>query len=278
MASQKASTETETENGMIITESPSRNIRHVILNDPSTRNSLSPTLLSTLLRTLHDLDGDESVKAIVLSGSFPHFSSGLNIKTLKTQTVHSARTLNFLTDLPETIRTLRTPLLAAVTGGALGGGFELCLLCDIVHCGKTSFFAFPEINLGTIPGCGGTQRLPGIVGKSLAMELIMTGRKMYADEALRSGVVSGVHEDEDVVNKVVNLAKNIVQFDKGVLGMAKEAVGYGVDGGIQGGLKIEKGLYYESFGGSAFEEGVAAFIEKRQPNFEKEDRASLLIS
>lgn len=165
------------------------------------------------------------------------------------------------------ISNIKKPIIAAVNGFALGGGCELAMLCDIILAGENAQFGQPEIKLGTIPGCGGTQRLTRIVGKSKAMELILTGNFIKAEEAKTMGLVSNVFKAEELLEEALKMANTIASYSKPVVAMAKQSVNAAYETSLNHGIAYEKSLFYASFGLEDRKEGMSAFAEKRKPEF-----------
>lgn len=240
----------------------------ITLNRPFVLNAISHKMSQELQEALKLADADPNVRALVLTGSGNRsFSVGADIKELSVQTPESAVRSDFLTTWERSFATLRKPIIAAVDGYALGGGFELALLCDVVYCSEGSSFGLPEVRLGTIPGGGGTQRLTNAIGKSNASRMILTGGSIRAAEALRLNVVSKVCAEGCVVDESVALAKEMGKVPPTAVQLAKQAIGVAMES-THAGLDAEKRLYYLSFGTDGFREGVTSFMEKRMANFE----------
>lgn len=234
------------------------------MNNPDTRNALTNEVLSELVRLGLAVDEDPAVRCIVIQGSQKIFASGADIRTLKDRTAlemyRSDRTL-----LWNQLRKLRTPLVAGVSGWCLGGGLELALLCDVIIASKTSRFGLPETQLGLIPGAGGTQLLPRLIGKPLAMDLVLTGRLLDAETAERYGLVSRVIELDDWSDDVQKVAQAIASRSFVAQTMAKAAVVNAYETGVSSGLETERALFGVVASSSDATEGVSAFIEKRDP-------------
>ncbi|KAF1920255.1 enoyl-CoA hydratase [Ampelomyces quisqualis] len=238
------------------------------LNRPSKRNALSQALVAELAEALNQLDRSPTIFVVVLTGCGP-FCAGADLNELATLTTAQAHQIGWLKGLEEAFSSFRKPVIAAVRGFALGGGFEVALMCDIILASEDARFGFPEITLGTIPGAGGTQRLTKTVGKQKAMEIILTGATVTAAEMERLGVVNRiVPVGEDVLAEAQVLAQSIASFSAPAVGMAKQAILAAETTTLKAGLEIERALYYSSFSLADCREGVAAFREKRQASFQ----------
>jgi len=238
----------------------------VRLNRPKALNALSRGLIVDLNAALSAFEADAAIGAIVLTGSEKAFAAGADIKELET--------LSFSDGLMgdpfvawESVTKIRKPVVAAVAGFALGGGCELALMCDFIIACETAKFGQPEIKLGVIPGAGGTQRLPRFVGKSKAMDMVLTGRMMDAAEAERCGLVSRVLPAENFVEAVVKVAAQIAELGALSVRAAKEAVNRGFETGLTEGVLFERRLFYGLLSTEDRKEGMRAFIEKRAPAF-----------
>ncbi|KAF1977973.1 enoyl-CoA hydratase [Bimuria novae-zelandiae CBS 107.79] len=239
------------------------------LNRVHKRNALSQNLIDELNDALRKLDRDAEIRAIVLtSSSQSPFCAGADIQELANISTAEAHRTGWLKDLEDGFTALRKPIVAAVRGYALGGGFEVALMCDMLFASADARFGFPEIKLGTIPGAGGTQRLTRATGKQKAMELILTGSSLTAHEMERYGIVNKVvATDHDVVEEAIKIATSIATFSAPVVGLAKQAVKAAETATLPGGLEIERALYYSSFSLADCKEGIAAFLQKRSPHF-----------
>jgi len=219
---------------------------------------------------LKKADEDANVGAIVLTGSDRAFAAGADIKEMKDKEFHDVYQNRFLENWA-LVNTIRKPIIAAVSGYALGGGCELALMCDIILASPTAVFGQPEINLGIIPGGGGTQRLARVVGKSRAMELTLTGRNFSVVEAERWGVVSRIVEPvegkQKVVDEAIEMGKLIASKGQISVQAGKEAVNVAYESTLAEGLKVERRLLHSLFATKDQKEGMAAFTEKRKPNF-----------
>ncbi|KDQ16570.1 hypothetical protein BOTBODRAFT_30897 [Botryobasidium botryosum FD-172 SS1] len=217
------------------------------LNRPEARNALSKDLIDQLLAALKDLDADADIGAIVITGAATFFSAGADIKQLGALDLVNAYKENFYQYFNNTVSAVRKPILAAVNGFALGGGCELAMMCDIIYAGESASFGLPEIKLGTIPGIGGTQRLIRAIGKAKAMELILTGGSISAQEAEKNGLVARVLPPEQVLDAAVQTAQTIAGYSSPVVMMAKEAINQAEELPLQEGIRAERQLYFSTF-------------------------------
>ncbi|KAJ1959833.1 putative enoyl-CoA hydratase, mitochondrial [Dipsacomyces acuminosporus] len=252
---------------MIKTETQGR-VAIITLNRPKALNALCTELFGELNDALQRFDNNSDIGAIVLTGSERAFAAGADIKEMKdTEFVNNYKT-NFLGSWTNVISKLRKPLLGAVNGYALGGGCELAMMCDIIYAGEKAVFGQPEINLGTIPGAGGTQRLTHAVGKSKSMEMILTGTvNLNAQEAQAYGLVSAVFPPEKLVEETIKTATKIASKGAVSVQMAKEAINQAYELNLSSGLHFERRLFQGTFGTKDQKEGMSAFAEKRKPNF-----------
>ena len=238
----------------------------VRLNRPEQLNALSDALMDELVRALEELDRDEGVRAIVLAGNERAFAAGADIGELA-QT--SAIDLYYGRRIErwDAIRALWTPLVAAVSGFCLGGGCELALSCDLIVASETAQFGQPETGLGIIPGAGGTQRLTRAVGKALAMDVILSGRRLSAHEALAAGLVARVVAKEAWLDEAKRLARDIAEKGPVATRLAKESVDRAHETTLTAGLEAERRALYLAFASEDAREGLTAFTEKRKPGF-----------
>ncbi|MGH2920648.1 MAG: enoyl-CoA hydratase-related protein [Gaiellaceae bacterium] len=238
----------------------------VLLNRPDQLNALSDELMDQLVTTLGDLDRDEEVRCIVLGGSERAFAAGADIAELAKS---SAIDLYYQRRVErwDAIAGLWTPLVAAVSGYCLGGGCELAMACDLIVASETAQFGQPETGVGVIPGAGGTQRLTRAVGKSLAMDMILSGRFLSADEALSAGLVARVVAREAWLDEAKRVARAIAEKAPVATRLAKEAVDRAYDSTLTLGLEHERRLLYLAFASEDAKEGLNAFIDKRKPEF-----------
>ncbi|KAL9956967.1 hypothetical protein ACROYT_G038537 [Oculina patagonica] len=243
-----------------------QNVGFIQLNRPKALNALCDQLMSELKDALDDFETDKTVGAIVITGSEKAFAAGADIKEMENLTFQQCLMGDFLSHWTRVTR-CKKPVIAAVNGFALGGGCELAMMCDIIYAGNKAKFGQPEILLGTIPGAGGTQRLPRAVGKSLAMEMILTGDHISAEDAQKSGLVSKVFPAEELVNEAIKTAEKISSLSKIVVQIAKEAVNTGYETSLEEGLHFEKRVFHSTFATNDRKEGMTAFVEKRKAKF-----------
>ena len=236
------------------------------LNRPKALNALNGQVIAELNRALDAFDADAAVACVVLAGSEKAFAAGADIKEMAERDFADAYGSDFIGPWGR-IAHHRKPVIAAVAGYALGGGCELAMMCDIIVCGDNAKFGQPEINLGTIPGAGGTQRLVRAIGKSKAMEMILTGRMMDAAEAERSGLVARVVPVRELQDEAMRIAEAIAAKSQPIVAMAKEAVNVAFETSLAEGLRFEKRAFYGTFATADRREGMAAFTEKRSANF-----------
>ena len=238
----------------------------VLLNRPEQLNALSDELMDELVSTLEELDRDESVRAIVLGGNDRAFAAGADIGELAQA---SAIDLYYQRRVErwDAIRGLWTPLVAAVSGYCLGGGCELALSCDLIVASETAQFGQPETGLGIIPGAGGTQRLTRAVGKAVAMDVILSGRRLNADEALQAGIVARVVAKEAWLEEAKRVARHIAKKGPVATRLAKESVDRAYETTLVAGLEAERRALYLAFASEDAKEGLTAFTEKRKPEF-----------
>src|SRR5258705_12759366 len=239
----------------------------VTLNRPKQLNALNPQLMQELGKALQELDADDTVGAIVLTGNDKAFAAGADIGVMKDYSYMDAFMANYITRDWEHIRSIRKPVIAAVAGYALGGGNEVAMMCDIVIAADNARFGQPEINLGVMPGAGGTQRLPRAVGKAKAMDMCLTGRMMDAQEAERAGLVSRVVPADKLLDEAIAAAGTICEYSMPAVTMAKEAVNRAYESALADGVLYERRLFYSLFATDDQKEGMHAFIEKRKPLF-----------
>jgi len=243
------------------------NVALVRLNRPEALNALNSQLMSELARALTELDRDDQVRCIVLTGSEKAFAAGADIKEMSTKGFVDMFTEDFFTADSETLLRVRKPIVAAVSGYALGGGCELAMMCDFIICSENAKFGQPEINLGVVAGIGGTQRLTRFVGKSKSMDMHLTGRFMDAAEAERSGLVSRVVPVADLVKEAMDAARKIAAKSQIAVKVVKEAVNRSYETTLREGVLYERRIFHALFASEDQKEGMAAFSEKRQPQF-----------
>jgi enoyl-CoA hydratase len=238
----------------------------VLMNRPKQLNALSGELMGAVVGALQELDADPEIRAIVLGGGERAFAAGADITELAAGTAVSLYE-NRRIDEWDKIRGLRTPVVAAVSGFCLGGGCELALLCDLIVASETAKFGQPEINLGVLPGAGGTQRLTRAVGKAIAMDMILTGRMIGAREALGLGLVARVVAREAWLDEAKRAAGEIAAKGPIAVRLAKEAVDQAFESPLSAGVEFERRAFYLARASEDATEGLTAFIEKRAPDF-----------
>jgi len=251
---------------LITTEKKGR-VGVVTLNRPKQMNALNPQLMQEVAQALHDFDADEGIGAIVITGSEKAFAAGADIGVMKDFTYMDAFMSDYITRDWEHIRRIRKPVIAAVAGYALGGGCELAMMCDIVIAADNARFGQPEINLGVMPGAGGTQRLARFTSKAKAMDLCLTARMMEAQEAERAGLVSRVVPADKLMGEALAVAEKIAASSLPVAMMIKESINRAYETPLSEGVLFERRLFHSQFGLEDQKEGMAAFLEKRKPTF-----------
>ena len=239
----------------------------ITLDRPKQLNALAPRLMQELGAAMYGFDADDGIGAIVITGNDKAFAAGADIDAMKDFDFQHAFKSNYITRDWEHIRSVRKPVIAAVAGYALGGGCELALMCDIVIAAESAKFGQPEINLGVLPGSGGTQRLPRAVGKAKAMDLCLTARMMDAAEAERAGLVSRVVANGKLVEEAMAVAEKIASYSLPVVMMIKESINRAYESALSEGVLFERRLFHAAFALDDQKEGMAAFVEKRKPKF-----------
>ncbi|MEQ8440927.1 MAG: enoyl-CoA hydratase [Alphaproteobacteria bacterium] len=239
----------------------------ITLNRPKALNALCAALIAELGRALDDMEADDAIGAVVITGSEKAFAAGADIKEMASKDFMDVYLGDFITDGWERITTCRKPIIAAVAGYALGGGCEVAMMCDFIIAAESAKFGQPEITIGTIPGSGGTQRLTRFVGKSKAMEMCLTGRLMDAAEAERSGLVSRVVPNEELLGDAMKTAAQIAGLSRPVVLMAKDAVNRAYETTLKEGVHFERRIFHSTFALEDQKEGMAAFAEKREPKW-----------
>jgi enoyl-CoA hydratase len=241
----------------------------VTLNRPKALNALSPALMRELAAALDIFEADDNIGAVVITGSEKAFAAGADIKDMQTKSYMDVYKSDFITAEWERVTRCRKPVIAAVAGYALGGGCELAMMCDFILAAENAKFGQPEINLGIIPGAGGTQRLPRFVGKSKAMEMVLLGqaRMMDAAEAERVGLVSRVLPLDKLLEDALATAAKIAELSLPIAMMAKESVNRAFETTLAEGVRFERRLFHSAFATDDQKEGMAAFVEKRRPVF-----------
>lgn len=237
-------------------------------NRPNSLNILSLDFFEQLNKALDTVEADSSVAVIVLMGSEKIFSAGADITEFQSlSTSQQACEKDWITKFWEKIPCCQKPTIAAVKGLALGGGFELALMCDMIVATQNARFAQPEIKIGTIPGAGGTQRLTRAIGKARAMELCLTGRMISAEEAMQLGLLTKVVADDDLESSALSLATSIAAYSLPIIKQIKQAIVAAHETHLQQGIALERQLFYSTFDLEDRDEGMQAFIDKRLPQF-----------
>ncbi|HTJ98557.1 MAG TPA: enoyl-CoA hydratase [Bordetella sp.] len=237
------------------------------LNRPQALNALNDALMDELGQALLAFEQDATIGAIVITGSEKAFAAGADIGAMKDWSYMDVYGSDYITRNWETLKRVRKPVIAAVGGYALGGGCELAMMCDILVAAETAKFGQPEIKLGVIPGAGGTQRLPRAVGKAKAMDMVLTGRMMGAEEAERAGLVSRVVPADKLLDEAIEIGTVIAAMPLPAAMMAKECVNRAYESPLNDGMLFERRAFHSLFGTPDQQEGMAAFVEKRKPNF-----------
>jgi len=250
----------------IVVETRGR-VGFITLNRPKQLNALNDALMNELQSALSGFDADEAIGAIVITGSERAFAAGADVGAMKDWSYMDVYRTDFITRNWERIRTVRKPVIAAVAGVALGGGCELAMMCDIVIAADSAKFGQPEIKLGIIPGAGGTQRLPRAVGKSKAMDLVLTGRMMDAQEAERAGLVARIVPADRLLDEAFSVANAICEYSLPAVMMAKESVNRAYESSLAEGILFERRNFHSLFGTEDQKEGMQAFLGKRKPAF-----------
>jgi len=251
---------------IIIHQQIATHVAHIQLNRPKELNALNLQLMGELRDALKLLDADDQVRAIVISGNEKAFAAGADIKQMADKTAMDMFNIDQFSTW-DAIKKTKKPIIAAVSGFALGGGCELVMLCDMIVASETARFGQPEIKIGVMPGAGGTQRLTRAVGKALAMEMVLTGRFITAEEARQAGLINRVVPVELYLQEAVKLATEVAAMSPLAVKMAKEAVLKAFDTSLEEGLHFERKNFYLLFASEDQKEGMQAFMEKRPPIF-----------
>ncbi|MBK1668028.1 enoyl-CoA hydratase [Rhodovibrio sodomensis] len=240
----------------------------ITLDRPDALNALNAQLVRELGEAARAFDNDPNIGCILVTGMEKAFAAGADIKEMKDKTYDQVFAEDFITDDWEVLADLRTPVIAAVSGFALGGGCEIAMMCDIIIAGDSAKFGQPEIKLGTIPGAGGTQRLTRAVGKAKAMELCLTGRMMDAEEAERAGLVAKVVPASDLKNEALKTAGTIAGMSLPIAQRCKEAVNIAFETTLREGVRFERRSFHSTFATRDRAEGMDAFVNKRKPDWQ----------
>jgi enoyl-CoA hydratase len=252
------------ENILVETRGP---VGVITLNRPNALNALNTPLVQEMGRALDDFEANDAIGCIIITGSEKAFAAGADIKEMQPKTYMDVFKEDFITRDWERVAKCRKPVIAAVAGYALGGGCELAMMCDFIIAADNAKFGQPEINLGTIPGAGGTQRLTRFVGKSKAMEMCLTARMMDAEEAERSGLVSRVVPLAELMNEAMKAAEKICSLSQPIVMIAKEAVNRAYETTLAEGIRFERRVFHSTFATEDQKEGMAAFAAKRKAEF-----------
>jgi enoyl-CoA hydratase/carnithine racemase len=239
----------------------------VTLNRPKALNALCSQMCKELIHAMFVLDKDPSIACIILTGSQKAFAAGADIKEMASLSYMDTLKGRMFTDWDQ-LKQVSKPIIAAVNGYALGGGCELAMMCDIIVAGDKAIFGQPEINLGTIPGMGGTQRLVRAIGKSKAMELVLTGKQLTAVDAEKAGLVSSVVPADQLLQHALQIANTIASKSKPIVSIAKDCVNRSFEISLEEGLRYEKSLFWSTFATEDQKEGMKAFANKTKPNFQ----------
>lgn len=254
-------------NANIVSEVLADGVGLIRLNRPQALNALCSPLMQELLTALTTFDSNPQIGAIVITGNEKAFAAGADIKEMAEATSVSMLE-NYMIEAFYQLRNIKKPLIAAVSGWCLGGGNELAMSCDMIVASETAQFGQPEVNIGVIPGAGGTQRLTNAVGKALAMEIILGGRFLKAEEALRYGLVNRVVPVADYLQSATQLARDIASKAPLAVRMAKEAINKTYEMSLAEGMNHERHLFYSLFATDDQKEGMQAFVEKRKPQWQ----------
>ena len=252
---------------MITTRVEAGKVGIATLNRPKQLNALSGQLMRELGTALKDFDADNAIGCIIITGSEKAFAAGADIGAMATYTFADVYKEDYITRDWETIRSIRKPVIAAVSGFALGGGCELAMMCDLIIAADNAKFGQPEIKLGIIPGAGGTQRLPRAVGKAKAMDLALTGRMMDAVEAERAGLVSRVVPLDKMMDEALAAALMICGYSQIAVMAAKESINRAFESGLSDGIMFERRIFHALFATQDQKEGMDAFVNKRKAAF-----------
>ena len=252
---------------MIEVRTEAEKVGVITLNRPKQLNALNDQLMTELGAALQAFDADEQIGCVIITGSEKAFAAGADIGAMAQYSFVDAYKGDYITRNWESIRSIRKPVIAAVSGFALGGGCELAMMCDFIIAADNAKFGQPEIKLGVIPGAGGTQRLPRAVGKAKAMDMALTGRMMDATEAERAGLVSRVVALDKLMDEALGAALQISGFSQIAVMAAKESVNRAFEGSLSDGVMFERRLFHALFATQDQKEGMEAFVNKRPANF-----------
>jgi enoyl-CoA hydratase len=237
------------------------------INRPEAMNALNNDVVDGIGAAIDRFEADPTIGCIVITGNEKAFAAGADIGFMKDFDYMHAYQSDFITRNWERVKTARKPVIAAVAGFALGGGCEMAMMCDMIYAADSAKFGQPEIRLGTLPGAGGTQRLPRAIGKAKAMDMCLTGRLMDASEAEQAGLVARIFPAEQLLEETLKIAQNIAGFSLPVAMMIKECINRAEESGLNEGLLFERRAFHAAFALDDQKEGMAAFMEKRKPVF-----------
>jgi len=237
------------------------------LNRPEALNALNTDVIAGIGAAIDTFEADENIGCVVITGNEKAFAAGADIGAMKDYDYMHAYKADYITNGWERIKTARKPVIAAVSGFALGGGCEMAMMCDMIYAADTAKFGQPEIKLGTMPGLGGSQRLPRAVGKAKAMDMCLTARMMDATEAERAGLVARIIPAASLLDETLKAAQTIAGFSLPVIMMIKESVNRAFESSLNEGLLFERRVFHATFALEDQKEGMAAFAEKRKPSF-----------
>ena len=251
---------------ILVNKQVGKYIALIELNRPKELNALNRQLMTEVRDALKELDEDDSVRVIILTGGQKVFAAGADIKQMADATAIDMLNIDQFSTW-DGIKKTKKPIIAAVSGFALGGGCELAMTCDLIIASDTAKFGQPEIKLGTMPGAGGTQRLTRAVGKVLAMEMVLTGKFISAEEALKAGLINRIVPAELLLDETLKIATEIAKQSPVAIKLAKEAVNNAFNSTLDEGLQFERKNFYLTFASADQKEGMSAFVEKREPDF-----------
>ena len=251
---------------ILVNKQIAEGVAQITLNRPKELNALNLQVMREIRDALKEFDADDTIKVIIITGNEQAFAAGADIKQMADKTAIDMLLIDQFSTWDQ-IRKTRKPIVAAVSGFALGGGCELAMTCDMIIASETAKFGQPEIKIGVMPGAGGTQRLTKAIGKAKAMELVLTGRFISAEEALQYKLINKVVPVEMLMHETLILAKEIAQQSPIAVMLAKEAVNRSFETHLDEGLHFERKNFYLAFASEDQKEGMAAFVEKRKPNF-----------
>jgi enoyl-CoA hydratase/carnithine racemase len=254
---------------ILVASTPQTGVAVITLNRPKQLNALSDALFQDLLHASHALEHDPAIGCLVVTGSKKAFAAGADISEMQTKTFEQVYEKDWISEWQQFSSNTTKPMIAAVSGYCLGGGCELAMMCDIILCSESAKFGQPEINLGVIPGAGGTQRLTKMIGKSKAMYMCLTGEFLNAQDAYTSGLVAKVYSDDDLLPESLKMAETIASKGRLSVKACKEAVKAADELPLQEGLRLERRLFQSLFATDDQKEGMTAFLEKREAHFKK---------